>query len=125
MGNLFGTDGIRGIANVDLTCDLATKVGRAMAYVLLKNKNENPTVLIGKDTRLSSDMLESALAAGLCSVGVNVISLGVVPTPAVAFLVRKYNICEIRDLDFNLKRYFNYSGNEILAFDVMYTILKL
>lgn len=91
MGNLFGTDGIRGIANVDLTCDLATKVGRAMAYVLLKSENENPTVIIGKDTRLSSDMLECALAAGLCSVGVNVISLGVVPTPAVAFLVRKYN----------------------------------
>ena len=91
MGNLFGTDGIRGIANVDLTCDLATKVGRAMAYVLLKSENENPTVIIGKDTRLSSDMLECALAAGLCSVGVNVISLGVVPTPAVAFLVKKYN----------------------------------
>lgn len=91
MGKLFGTDGIRGIANADLSCELAMKVGRATASILIKNKDKTPTVFIGKDTRISSDMLESALAAGLCSVGVNVITLGVVSTPAVAFLVKKYN----------------------------------
>ncbi len=90
MGRLFGTDGIRGIANKDLTCELATQLGRAAAGVLINKTNKAPRVLIGKDTRLSSDMLESAMAAGLCSVGASVISLGVVPTPAVAYLVEKY-----------------------------------
>lgn len=91
MGKLFGTDGIRGIANVDLTCELVMKVGRAAATILFKDKESPATVLIGKDTRVSSDMIESALISGLCSVGVNVVTLGVVSTPAVAFLVRKYN----------------------------------
>ncbi len=93
MGRLFGTDGARGIANSELTCELALNIGRAAAMVLLDNDDNNnkPTILIGKDTRISSDMLESALTAGLCSVGANVIHLGTVPTPAVAFLVRKYN----------------------------------
>lgn len=90
MGRLFGTDGIRGIANKDLTCELATQLGRAAAKVLVNKDNLHPKVIIGKDTRLSSDMLETALAAGLCSVGANVILLGVVPTPAVAYLVGKY-----------------------------------
>lgn len=90
MGRLFGTDGIRGIANRDLTCELATQLGRAAAEVLINKSNRHPTVIIGKDTRLSSDMLESAMAAGLCSVGASVILLGVVPTPAVAYLVGKY-----------------------------------
>lgn len=91
MGRLFGTDGARGVANCELTCELAMNIGRATAYVLTESKNnEKSTVLIGKDTRLSSDMLEGALVAGLCSVGVNVIALGVVPTPAVAYLVKKY-----------------------------------
>lgn len=90
MGKFFGTDGIRGLANDDLTCELAMKVGRATAFILLKNIKTTPTVFIGKDTRVSSDMLENALAAGLCSVGVKVVSLGVVSTPAVAFLVKKY-----------------------------------
>lgn len=91
MGRLFGTDGARGVANTELTCELAMNIGRAAAMVLVNEEVKHPTVIIGKDTRLSSDMLESALAAGLCSVGANVISLGVVPTPAVAFLVKKYN----------------------------------
>ena len=90
MGRLFGTDGIRGIANKDLTCELATQLGRAAAQVLTNKSNRHPRVLIGKDTRLSSDMLENAMAAGLCSIGASVVTLGVVPTPAVAYLVEKY-----------------------------------
>lgn len=90
MGRLFGTDGVRGIANSELTCEMALKIGRAAAMVLTDNNHRHPKILIGKDTRLSSDMLENALTAGLCSVGANVVQLGVVPTPAVAFLVGKY-----------------------------------
>lgn len=90
MGRLFGTDGIRGIANKDLTCELATKIGRAAARVLTNKTTSAPRVIIGKDPRISSDMLETAMAAGLCSVGAHVILLGVVPTPAVAYLVGKY-----------------------------------
>lgn len=91
MGRLFGTDGARGIANTELTCELSMNIGRAAAMVLISDEVEHPTVLIGKDTRLSSDMIEGALVAGLCSVGANVLLLGVVPTPAVAYLVKKYN----------------------------------
>lgn len=90
MGRLFGTDGARGIANKELTCELAMNIGKAAAMVLTSEEVEHPTFLIGKDTRLSGDMLEGALIAGLCSVGANVKLLGVVPTPAVAYLVRKY-----------------------------------
>ena len=94
MGRLFGTDGVRGIANEDLTNELAMKIGSAAATVLLEeSKSAKPTVLIGKDTRASGDMLEAALTAGLCSVGCNVLSVGVVPTPAVAYLVGQYQ-CE-------------------------------
>ncbi len=94
MGRLFGTDGVRGIANKDLTNELAMKIGSAAAAVLIREaKSEKPTVLIGKDTRASGDMLEAALTAGLCSVGCNVLSIGVVPTPAVAYLVGLYQ-CE-------------------------------
>lgn len=94
MGKLFGTDGVRGIANKDLTNTLAMDIGRAAATVLLRDaKSSKPTVLIGKDTRASGDMLEAALTAGLCSVGCNVLSVGIVPTPAVAYLVGKYE-CE-------------------------------
>lgn len=90
MGRLFGTDGVRGIANSDLTVELATNIGRAAAMVVEEAINRQPTFLVGKDTRLSSDMLEAALAAGLCSTGANVVLLGVVPTPAVAYLVKRY-----------------------------------
>lgn len=90
MGRLFGTDGIRGIANTELTAELAFKTGQSGAYVLTKEANRRPRILIGKDTRKSGDMLEAALTAGLCSVGAKVISLGVIPTPAVAYLTRKY-----------------------------------
>lgn len=90
MGRLFGTDGARGIANKELTCELAMNIGKAAAMVLTSKEVEHPTFLIGKDTRLSGDMLEGALIAGLCSVGANVKLLGVVPTPAVAYLIGKY-----------------------------------
>ena len=90
MGRLFGTDGVRGIANSELTCEMAMNIGRAAAMVLTNEDRRHPRVLIGKDTRKSSDMLEAAITAGLCSVGANVIQLGVVPTPAVAYLVGKY-----------------------------------
>lgn len=86
MGKLFGTDGIRGVANETLTCELAYRMGQAVAICLSKEKHGMPTVVIGKDTRISSDMLENALLAGLCAGGCNAVSLGVLPTPAVAYL---------------------------------------
>jgi phosphoglucosamine mutase len=89
MGQLFGTDGIRGIANVDLRADLAFRVGQAAAFVLAKEKETKPVIAIGKDTRISSDMLEAALIAGICSSGADAIPLGVIPTPAVAFITAK------------------------------------
>lgn len=90
MGRLFGTDGVRGVANKDLTNELALSIGKAAAKVLAGELGRKPTVMIGKDTRASGDMLEAALTAGLCSVGANVLSVGVVPTPAVAYLVGRY-----------------------------------
>ncbi len=90
MGRLFGTDGARGVANSELTCELAMKIGRATAMVLTDSTHKRPRVLIGMDTRASSEMLEAAISAGLFSVGADVLLLGVVPTPAVAFLVQKY-----------------------------------
>jgi len=90
MGRLFGTDGIRGIANTELTCELAFNIGRAAAAVLTDGSRKRPTFVIGSDTRASSDMLCASLISGLCSLGADVIKLGVVPTPAVAFLVGKY-----------------------------------
>ncbi len=91
MGRLFGTDGARGVANSELTCELAMKIGRAAAMVLTESCAHKPKVLIGMDTRASSHMLASAIGAGLCSVGADVLILDVVPTPAVAFLVREYD----------------------------------
>lgn len=89
MGKLFGTDGVRGIANDELTPELAFKIGRAGAFVL--SNGESGQIVVGRDTRKSGDMLEAALIAGICSVGLDVISVGIVPTPAVAYLTRKYN----------------------------------
>lgn len=90
MGILFGTDGVRGLANSELTCELSMNIGRAVATGLKESLNYRPLILIGKDTRISSDMLEGAIMAGICSVGADVISLGYIPTPAVAYLTRKY-----------------------------------
>ena len=86
MGKLFGTDGIRGIAGQTLTAELAFHVGQAVAAVLTEEKGSRPLITIGKDTRISSDMLEAALMAGICSAGGDVMPLGTIPTPAVAFL---------------------------------------
>ena len=86
MGKLFGTDGIRGVANETLDARLAYRVGQAAAISLCDDSGTKPTVVIGKDTRISSDMLEGALIAGLTACGCNAIVLGVIPTPAVAYL---------------------------------------
>ena len=86
MGKLFGTDGIRGVVGENLTADLAFRVGQAIAAVLMEDKGSRPTVVIGKDTRISSDMLESALMAGICDLGGDVKPVGTIPTPAVAYL---------------------------------------
>ncbi len=88
MGNLFGTDGVRGVANSELTPQLAFELGRAGAYVLATNAHK-PKFVIGKDTRISGDLLEAALTAGILSVGGEVIKAGVIPTPAVAILTRE------------------------------------
>lgn len=90
MGRLFGTDGARGVANTEISCELAMKIGQATAMVLTDNSGKKPKVLIGMDTRISGKMLEAAIACGLCSVGADVMTLGVVPTPAVAYLVKEY-----------------------------------
>ena len=89
MGRLFGTDGVRGVANKELTPELAFNLGKAGTHVLKKD-NERPVVVIGKDTRISGDMLESALTAGILAVGGNVIRAGVIPTPAIAYLAKYY-----------------------------------
>ena len=90
MGRIFGTDGIRGVAGVDMTPELALDLGRAAATVVKERGNTHPHFLIGRDTRISGGMLESAIAAGLCSVGADVTLLGVITTPGVAYLARKY-----------------------------------
>lgn len=91
MGRFFGTDGVRGIANGDLTAELAMNIGRAAAIVVRESIGRKPVFLVGKDPRISSDMLEAAISSGLCSAGADVVCLGIVPTPAVAYLVGKYH----------------------------------
>lgn len=88
MGRLFGTDGVRGIANEELSPSLAFNLGRIGAYVLTEETHQKPRIAVGKDTRISGDMLEAALIAGICSMGAEAVSLGVLPTPAVAYLTR-------------------------------------
>ncbi len=92
MARLFGTDGVRGIANEELTPQLAMQLGQAGAYVLTKENAHKPTIMVGCDTRISGDMLANALMAGVCSVGANAVYVGVVPTPAVAYLTKKYKV---------------------------------
>lgn len=89
MGKYFGTDGVRGVANVELTPELAFRLGRCGGYVLLKHaEGKHPRVLVGRDTRISGQLLEHALISGLLSVGIEVMQLGVIPTPGVAYLTR-------------------------------------
>lgn len=120
LGILFGTDGVRGVANKELTVELAYKLGKVGAYVLTSELNSRPKVLVGMDTRISGDMLKSALVAGLCSVGANVLYLGVVPTPAVAYLVRSYKAdagivisASHNSFEFNGIKFFNNKGYKL------------
>lgn len=92
MARLFGTDGVRGVANEELTPLLAMQLGQAGAYVLTKEKEHKPTIMVGCDTRISGDLLANALMAGACSVGANCVYVGVIPTPAVAYLTQKYRV---------------------------------
>lgn len=116
MRKYFGTDGVRGVANTELDCTLAYKIGRAGGYVLAKG-DHRVKVVVGKDTRISGDMLEAALISGLMSVGCDVITVGVIPTPAVAYLTRKYNAdCGVvisashNPVEFNGIKFFNKDG---------------
>lgn len=92
MGRLFGTDGVRGIANKELDSMLAFNLGRIGAYVLTEETHHRPRIAVGKDTRVSGDMLEAALVAGICSMGAEAVILGILPTPAVAYLTRHLGI---------------------------------
>lgn len=92
MSRLFGTDGVRGVANDELTPLLAMQLGQAGAFVLTRENMHKPTIMVGCDTRISGDMLANSLMAGICSVGANAVYVGVIPTPAVAYLTRKYKV---------------------------------
>lgn len=120
MGRLFGTDGARGIANTELTCELALNIGRAAAITIAHNNSDNPTMLIARDTRISSEMLEAALVAGICSVGANALLIGVVPTPAAAYLVEKYDCAagimisaSHNPVEYNGIKVFNHDGYKL------------
>lgn len=117
MGRMFGTDGVRGVAGTELTIELATKLGQAGAYVLTKEKSHQPTIIVGCDTRISGGMLANALMAGICSVGANAIYVGVAPTPAIAYLTRKYKVdagvvisASHNPMEFNGIKFFNGEG---------------
>ena len=114
MARLFGTDGVRGVAGTELTIELAMQLGQAGAYVLTKEKAHKPTILVGCDTRLSGGMLANALVAGICSVGADAIHVGVLPTPAVAYLTRKHKVdagvvisASHNPMEFNGIKFFN------------------
>ena len=120
MRKYFGTDGIRRIANTELTPDLVFRVAKAGAYVLSKHTDHTPTILIGRDTRISGGLIESAMTAGFLSYGANVISLGVIPTPGVAYLTRKLNAdasvvisASHNTFEFNGVKYFSNKGMKI------------
>lgn len=120
MKKYFGTDGIRGIANVYLTPEFACKIAKAGAYILKKSNNKIPKVLIAKDTRISGDMLENAMASGFLSLGINVESVGVVPTPVLAYLVRKESAdfgvvisASHNPYEYNGIKFFNEEGSKI------------
>ena len=92
MARLFGTDGVRGVAGTELTIELAMKLGQAGAYILTKENFHQPTIFVGCDTRISGGMLANAIMAGICSVGANAVYVGILPTPAVAYLTKKYKV---------------------------------
>jgi len=116
MSRMFGTDGVRGIANSELTPELAFQLGKAGALVLTKGTHK-PKILVAKDTRISGDLLESAMVSGMLSVGAEAVLLGVVPTPAVAYLVREYGAdagvmisASHNPVEFNGIKFFNREG---------------
>lgn len=116
MSRMFGTDGVRGVANSELTPELAFQLGKAGALVLTKGAHK-PKILVAKDTRISGDLLESAMVAGILSVGAEAVILGVVPTPAVAYLVREYKAdagvmisASHNPVEFNGIKFFNRDG---------------
>ncbi len=121
MGKLFGTDGVRGVANLELTAELAFKLGRYGAYVLTKNLGGKTTnILVGKDTRISGDMLECALVAGITSTGANAQIIGEIPTPAIAYLTKKYNAdagvvisASHNSFEYNGIKFFNGNGYKL------------
>ncbi len=120
MGRLFGTDGVRGVANSELTGELAFNLGRTGAYVLAGETHHKPRILVGKDTRRSGDMLEKALTAGICSAGAEAVLAGYIPTPAIAYLVRKYQFdagvvisASHNPAEFNGIKFFNSEGYKL------------
>ena len=120
MARLFGTDGVRGVAGSELTIELATQLGQAGAYVLTKEQEHQATIMVGCDTRISGGMLASALMAGICSVGANVIFVGVMPTPAIAYLTRKHKVdagvvisASHNPMEFNGIKFFNGEGYKL------------
>lgn len=119
MVRMFGTDGVRGIANKDLTAGTAYNLGRAGAFVLTKGTHK-PKIIVGMDTRISGDMLESALVAGILSVGAEAICLGIVPTPAVAYLTKKHGAdagvvisASHNPVEYNGIKFFNRKGYKL------------
>ena len=120
MARMFGTDGVRGVAGTELTIELAMKLGQAGAYVLTKTKSHQPTIIVGCDTRISGGMLANALMAGICSVGANAIYVGVVPTPAIAYLTKKHKVdagvvisASHNPMEFNGIKFFNGEGYKL------------
>lgn len=120
MARMFGTDGVRGVAGAELTIELATKLGQAGAYVLTKEQEHQPTIIVGCDTRISGGMLASALMSGICSVGANAIFVGVMPTPAIAYLTRKHKVdagvvisASHNPMEFNGIKFFNGEGYKL------------
>lgn len=120
MARMFGTDGVRGVAGTELTIELAMKLGRAGAYVLTKEKEHQPTIIVGCDTRISGGMLANALMAGICSVGANAVYMGVIPTPAIAYLTRKHKVdagvvisASHNPMEFNGIKFFNGEGYKL------------
>ena len=120
MARMFGTDGVRGVAGTELTIELAMKLGQAGAYVLTKKKAHQPTIIVGCDTRISGGMLANALMAGICSVGANAVYMGVMPTPAIAYLTRKHKVdagvvisASHNPMEFNGIKFFNGEGYKL------------
>lgn len=120
MARMFGTDGVRGIANEELTPLMAMQLGQAGAHVLTKQTQHKPTIMVGCDTRISGDMLANALMAGVCSVGANAVYVGVIPTPAVAYLTKKYKVdagvvisASHNPVEFNGIKFFNGDGYKL------------